>query len=123
MNRLLLIVGPLLLIASGCANNNSSSAASPEISQPAAPAPSLRVTPTDMVLKHSTLPIDYLISSPATIRIDDVTANQVLWQQTVQSNTHLRINIQGIKVNNKWVYSKRLKSEDLYRIVLLRQHD
>jgi hypothetical protein len=119
MNKLLLAIGCLLL-ASGCQNASQSSGVAGGTA-PAATVEKLRPA-TDMVVKHSHLPIDYLINVNEVVHIEDMTTNQQLWQQPVETNTHLLINTRGIRINNTWVYKKPLKSGHVYEVILSRNN-
>jgi hypothetical protein len=118
MKRVLLAMSCLLVL--GCENVSQSSTGG-GVSGQAVTAQKIRPAATDMVVKHSHLPIDYLINIKTICRIDDLTKNRQLWQQSVGINTYLMVSTQGIKINNTWVYSKPLKKGDVYEVVLSRK--
>ena len=55
------------------------------------------------------------------VRVDDQTTGKHIWQHRVEGYTQLRVSNDGIRVNTKRIYSRKLKNRDLYEIVFLRQ--
>jgi hypothetical protein len=109
----------LLAIGAGCQNSSQSSGSSAS-AEGVTIRHAKKLGPTDIVVKHTHLPINYVIANHRIVRINDVTTGLQLWAQVVPNNTHLFISTNGIRINNSWVYSGSLKKGDVYEVVLVR---
>jgi hypothetical protein len=106
-----------LLFAAGCTNSSSESSGVPQ----AAEMKNVKPQTTGTVVRHAHLPIDYLVSGRQMVRVMDRTTGQRVWERHVESNTHLRVSSDGIRVNMKRIYARKLKKGDVYEIVFVRQ--
>jgi hypothetical protein len=118
MKWLLQAFGCALLgaVGAGCQSSSQSSgvpqAANVKVAKPLA---------REMVVRRAHLPIEYQISGRQMVRVDDQTTGKHIWQHRVEGYTQLRVSNDGIRVNMKHIYSRKLKNRDLYEIVFLRQ--
>jgi hypothetical protein len=110
------LVGTVGAVGAGCQNSSQSSGV-PQAVEMKNAKPQAEGT----VVRHAHLPIDYLISGKQIVRVDDKTTGKRVWQHRVEGNTHLRVASDGIRVNMKHIYSRKLKNAHVYEIVFLRQ--
>ena len=119
MRTLLLVTGCWLLV--GCQNiTTQQSGSSADVKPAVVQTEQIKPTANDTVVRHSHLPIDYLINGRFIVRIDDVTSKKQLFMQHVESNTQVRVDTHGIHLNTAHVYKGTLKAGHTYEIVLIR---